>query len=283
MTALRARAALVLSIAALLAAGGAGAAPEAELWERWTAHDPASTGTIDHSAWDGVLERFIAPGPDGVDRFAYAAAARDRAALDGYVDSLARTPVSRYARPEQKAYWINLYNALTVRTVLDHYPVESIRDIDISPGLFSDGPWGAKLVEVEGEALSLDDIEHRILRPVWRDARVHYAVNCASIGCPQLAAAAWTGAALDAQLEAAARAYVNHPRGVSVTADGRLRLSKIYDWFAEDFGGRDGLAAHLRLFAAPELAAALAGAPRIAGYDYDWALNDAPAPPEDGR
>ena len=280
MTTLRA---LALSAAAMLAAGGAGAAPDAELWERWTAHDPASTETIDHSAWDGVLERFVVPGPDGVNRFAYASAANGRAALDGYVDSLARTPVRRFSRPEQKAYWINLYNALTVQTVLNHYPVDDIRDIDISPGLFSNGPWGAKLVEVEGEALSLDDIEHRILRPIWRDARIHYAVNCASIGCPQLAAAAWTGAAAEAQLEAAARAYVNHPRGVSVTANGRLRLSKIYDWFAEDFGGRDGLAAHLLRFAAPELAAALAAAPRIAGYDYDWALNDVPAPPEDGR
>ena len=283
MTALRARLPVAFCAAAMPVAAGAGAAPEAELWERWTAHDPASTETIDHSAWDGILERFVAPGPDGVARFAYAAAARDRAALDAYVDSLARTPVSRYARPEQMAYWINLYNALTVQVVLDRYPVESIRDIDISPGLFSDGPWGAKLAEAEGEALSLDDIEHRILRPVWRDARVHYAVNCASIGCPQLAVAAWTGAALEAQLEAAARAYVNHPRGVSVTENGRLRLSKIYDWFAEDFGGRDGLAAHLLRFAAPELAAVLAGAPRIAGYEYDWALNDAPAPPEDGR
>ena len=283
MTALRARLPVAFCAAAMPVAAGAGAAPEAELWERWTAHDPASTETIDHSAWDGILERFVAPGPDGVARFAYAAAARDRAALDAYVDSLARTPVSRYARPEQMAYWINLYNALTVQVVLDRYPVESIRDIDISPGLFSDGPWGAKLVEAEGEALSLDDIEHRILRPVWRDARVHYAVNCASIGCPQLTVAAWTGAALEAQLEAAARAYVNHPRGVSVTENGRLRLSKIYDWFAEDFGGRDGLAAHLLRFAAPELAAVLAGAPRIAGYEYDWALNDAPAPPEDGR
>ena len=274
-----ARGAAFLAAAAVLAAAPADAAPDADLWARWTAHDPAARTVVNHAPWDRLLARFVEPGPDGVDRFAYARVApADRAALDRYIESLAARPVSRLARPEQKAFWIDLYNALTVQVVLDHYPVDSIRDIDISPGFFSDGPWGAALVSIEGDAVSLDDIEHRILRPIWRDPRLHYALNCASIGCPQIAAEAYTGAAVEAQLDRAARAFVNHPRAVEPAARG-LRLSKIYDWYDEDFGGtRESLIAHLARFAAPDLAAALARAPRIAGYRYDWALNDSDSP-----
>lgn len=122
--------------------------------------------------------------------------------------------------------------------------------------------------------MSLDDIEHGVMRPTFRDPRVHYAVNCASVGCPNLRPRAWRAASLEADLDDAARAFVNHPRGVSVLADGRLRVSSIYQWFREDFGGNEaGVIAHLRQHAAPPLAAQLAQAGSIAGHDYDWALN----------
>jgi hypothetical protein len=260
----------------LLLAAPAAAAPNAEPWPRWEAHDPAATAEIDHRAWHDFLQAHVVAGTDGINRIPYGRIPRkDKEALDAYVARLAATPISRFARPEQAAYWINLYNALTVKVVLDHYPVASIRDIRISPGLFSVGPWGKKLVAVEGESLSLDDIEHRVLRPVWRDARLHYAVNCASLGCPNLAREAYTRANLEALLEAGARAYVNHPRGARHDA-GRLTASSIYVWFQEDFGGSDaGVIAHLRRYAAPPLAAVLADATRISGHGYDWALNDA--------
>ena len=173
------------------------------------------------------------------------------------------------------AYWINLYNALTVDTVLNHYPVGSIRDISISPGLFNRGPWDRKLVTVEGQALSLNDIEHRILRPIWHDPRIHYAVNCASLGCPNLANTAYDGSHLDAMLDAAARAYVNNPRGAAVH-DGKLTVSSIYRWYEADFGSTDaGVIAHLKRYAEPPLAAALNGISAIADDHYDWRLNDA--------
>ncbi len=172
------------------------------------------------------------------------------------------------------AYWINLYNALTVRVVLDHYPVASILDIDISPGLFSNGPWGKKLIVVEGENLSLNDIEHRILRPIWKDARIHYVVNCASIGCPNLALRAYAAERLEEMLGAAARGYVNHPRGVAFD-DGRVIGSKLYDWYKADFGSNDaGVIGHLRQFANPALLSRLASATRIDNHRYNWALND---------
>ena len=251
------------------------AAPKSKLWPRWSAHDPASTQTVDHREWTRLLQAYTRPSDDGVVRFDYAGlAASDRPALDGYIARLAGIPVSGLNRDEQLAYWINLYNALTVRVVLDHYPVSSILKISISPGLFAIGPWGKKLIPVEGEEISLDDIEHRILRPIWQDPRIHYAVNCASIGCPNLIDTAYTADRVDALLEANAIAYVNHPRGTELRG-GSLTASSIYDWFQEDFGGTEtGVLAHLRKYARPELARDLELIHEIDNYDYDWSLNE---------
>jgi hypothetical protein len=153
--------------------------------------------------------------------------------------------------------------------------VGSIRDIRLS-GLLTAGPWRKKVLKVEEIELSLDDIEHGILRPLWRDPRMHYAVNCASIGCPNLARTAYAGARLEQMLEAAARDYVNSPRGATV-ANGVATLSRIYSWYVDDFGGREaGMIEHLRLYASPALTLALAAVKRI-DYQYDWRLNDAAA------
>ena len=250
-------------------------APSARAWDRWAAHDAGSTRVVDHGAWTATLRALLRRAPDGSALVAYRAATPAiKAGLARYIGALAAEPVSRLSRAEQFAYWANLYNALTLRVVLDHYPVGSIRDIGISPGLFSSGPWDARLVEIEGQAITLNDIEHRILRPLWRDPRVHYAVNCASIGCPDLPAEAFAGATLDRQLDAAARAYVNHPRGVLVEPDG-LTVSSIYNWFAGDFGGTDMVTAHLSHYAAPGLAGTIRQGAGIRGYRYDWRLNDA--------
>jgi hypothetical protein len=182
-------------------------------------------------------------------------------------------PISSHNRAEQEAYWINLYNAATVDLILSRYPVASIRDINISPGLFSRGPWGAKLLAIEGEKVSLDDIEHRILRPIWKDNRIHYAVNCASLGCPNLQPPAYTAANMESLLERGAKEYVNHPRGVAIK-DGKLRVSSIYVWFKEDFGGSpEGLMEHWRKYADAALAKRLQTYSGGLEHDYDWNLN----------
>lgn len=255
------------------------AAPKARLWERWLAHREESTLRVNHAAWGEFLDKYVLESADGVNRVSYGSVApEDKRKLEGYIASLAAVPVSRLGRSEQLAYWINLYNALTVKVVLDHYPMKSILDIRISPGWFSKGPWGKKLVTVEGEALSLDDIEHRILRPIWRDPRVHYAVNCASVGCPNLARLPYTAETVEGMLDRNAREYVNHPRGVSVAEKG-LVVSSIYEWFKEDFGGTDrAVIQHLKKYASPSLAKALAKAARIDDDRYDWRLNDASLP-----
>ncbi len=254
------------------------AGPKAELWRRWTAHDASATARIGHRQWRRFLLAYLVAGEDGIARVRYGAVSEiDRRNLDNYVMSLAALPVAAHNRDEQLAYWINLYNALTMAVVLEHYPVKSIMDISISPDLFSFGPWGKKLIAIDGEELSLDDIEHRILRPVWRDPRIHYALNRAALGCPNLRRSPFTGANVEALLTIAAKQYINHPRGVDIR-NGELHVSSLYDWYAEDFGGSDAaIIEHLRGFAKPRLAAALQGIDEVTGTDYDWSLNDAAA------
>ncbi len=256
-------------------------APKAELWARWQKHDPMSTQKIDHGAWQRFLKQFVvAPHPSGIHRVRYhAVTPADHRSLKDYLKSMQSLPIATYNRTEQKAYWINLYNAATVDLILSRYPVASIRDINISPGLFQRGPWGAKLVTVEGEKLSLDDIEHRILRPIWKDKRIHYAVNCASLGCPNLQPDAYTGENTEALLERGAREFVNHPRGVSVKK-GRLQVSSIYVWFQEDFGGNPAdLMEHWLEYAEAPLAEALRQYSGGLSHDYDWRLNGAEVRP----
>ncbi len=257
---------------------GATQVPAADAWTRWNAFEESSTVTIDHSDWQDLLDAYLVPGQDGeankVDYASLAANQDDRDKLELYITSLEAVEVDALNKNEQFAFWANLYNATTVRVILDHYPVSSIRKISISPGFFSTGPWGAKLVTVDGERLTLDDIEHRILRPIWKDPRVHYAVNCASIGCPNLPTKPFTGKTLEADLEAAARAYINSPRGASFRGSA-LRVSKIYDWYSEDFGkGTADLISHLKSYAEGDLAEKLENTTRVQGYDYDWSLND---------
>lgn len=271
--------ALLIYFALLPGAAGAGTferlfAPKSELWERWTRHDAANRRQIDHAEWNRFIGAYTERSDDGIRRLAYGSVTEaDKAMLTDYIQRLGSVQISSYSRAEQFAYWVNLYNALTVRVVLEHYPVATIRDIDISPGLFADGPWGKVLITIEGAPVSLDAIEHRILRPIWQDSRIHYAVNCASIGCPDLQPEAFTADNTGQLLEQGARDYVNHLRGVRVDEQG-VTLSSIYNWFAADFDADGGVLAHVRRYADVALRARLEGVQRINGFDYDWSLND---------
>ncbi len=256
-------------------------APSADLWPRWQAHDETNPATIDYADWGDFLSRHLQTTPSGVNVIDYGAVTQeDRAALAALIARLEAVPISTYSREEQLAYWINLYNAATVQVVLDHYPVETIRDIDISGGLFSDGPWDAELLTVEGETLTLNDIEHRILRPIWMDPRIHYAVNCASIGCPNLRPEPFRGETVEAVLDQAARDYLSDPRGLKIDMD-RIIVSKIYDWFFEDFSKQDmRLLDHLTLYVDPALVDQVNRIGEVHGTHYDWQLNSPKYLPE---
>ena len=249
------------------------AAPAARLWDKWAAHDSSSTQTVDHSTWDAFLAAHVQRADDGINRIAYGSvSAAQKQAVADYVAALEAVVVSGLSRPEQLAYWINLYNALTVKVVLDNYPVSSIREI--KSGFFSSGPWRKKRVQVQAEKLALDDIEHRILRPIWRDPRIHYAVNCASLGCPNLQPRAFTAGTAERMLEAAAAEFINHERAVAFKG-GELVVSSIYEWFKEDFGANDkAVIEHLSRYADVMLARKLAASTRIDDDHYEWQLND---------
>jgi hypothetical protein len=243
----------------------------AALADRFSA--TGSAKAPDHSAWTKLLASHLRQRPDGVMGVAYGRwKAEGREPLAAYLAMLQQVEVTALSRRDQFAFWANLYNARTIALVLERFPLASIKEINLGGSLFGSGPWRAKLMRVEGVDLSLDDVEHEILRKLWRDPRVHYALNCASIGCPDLPREAFSGVALEAMLERGARAYVNHPRGVRVEG-GMVTASRIYSWFAADFGNEAALLAHWRRYAIGQQAEALAQARRIAGYDYDWRLN----------
>ncbi|MCJ8168557.1 DUF547 domain-containing protein [Atopomonas sediminilitoris] len=250
-------------------AWGAQAAPASEPWPMWQASQEQASLRVDHSLWQDVLNRYLDDQhASGINRFAYGQVhPQDVRQLDAYIRALTAIDPRQLSRAEQKAYWINLYNAVTVQLMLKAWPVSSIRKLGAWYAL---GPWDDEVVVVAGQGLTLNDIEHRILRPIWQDARIHYAVNCASLGCPNLASQAFTAENTERLLEQAAREFINHPRGVQ-WQQGRWQLSSIYDWYSVDF---PDLAAHLAQYADASLQALLKQHPLSdVRYDYEWAVN----------
>lgn len=206
----------------------------------------------------------------------YAGIKADMARLDATLALMAAENPEALSRPDRIALYINAYNLWTIRLIMDHWPkITSIKEA----GGFLASPWKRSFVRLGGRTLSLDDIEHGILRRQYPDPRLHFVLNCASKSCPPLLSVPYRGEVLEAMLEERTRACLNDPAGARVEG-GRLRLIRIFDWYAEDFGGRDGQWGFVRRFAGPALGAALdALADRRPVYDdYDWSLNDAPGP-----
>ncbi|OYV02480.1 MAG: DUF547 domain-containing protein [Burkholderiales bacterium PBB5] len=242
-----------------------------------------------HAAWTALLRKHVRLVRGGqATQVAYAGFKADRAALKAYLDSLSAVMPATFggwAKAERQAFLTNAYNAFTVELILTRYPdLKSIKDL----GQLLSSPWNPKWIALLGDKVSLDDIEHAMLRKrgVYDDPRVHFAVNCASIGCPALREEAFVASRLDAQMdEQTLRFMSDRTRNRYNAQRGRLELSKIFDWYGEDFRlGHRGIAS-LPAFAArnaDQLADALADRERIraasidiAFSDYDWALNDA--------
>ncbi|MBI1262028.1 MAG: DUF547 domain-containing protein [Rhizobiales bacterium] len=234
---------------------------------------------VDHSPWGHLLARYRRPAtadsPARVDYATFHAHPADRALLKSYIAHCAAQNIDSLETAAQFALWVNLYNALTIRLVLAHYPVTSIREIEGPPVKGVPGPWEIPLIRIGERELSLNDIEHRILRAQFRDPRVHFALNCASGSCPVIPPEPLTAEKLDAMLDEAARAFINSPDGLTFE-DGTLTASRIFDWYRNDFGDSDAARREiLKTYAEPALARALDETVSMSFRDYDWSLNAA--------
>jgi hypothetical protein len=224
-----------------------------------------------HADLTRLLGTYVIAEKGAVNRVDYAALKankKDMAALKAYIASFEDMDMDALSSDEALAAWSNLYNAVTVQHILNRYPLDSIKD-----GYVFSGPWKKVKTNAGGRVISLHDIEHEVLRKM-DDPRIHYAINCASFSCPDLQPKAWVAETLDKDLDAAARDYINDPRGVTVTDRG-LVVSSIYDWFEDDFGGSKATVLdHIETYAGKSLKAALEDNRKIRKYDYDWDLND---------
>jgi len=229
-----------------------------------------------HAAWTAIVGRAVRDG-----RVDYAGLARDPGALVAYLATLSGTCQRDYdgwTRDQRLAFWLNAYNAFTVKLVVDHYPIASIRKIGWLPGAAFRQAF-IPMPGLEGRTISLDDIEHGTIRPEFHEARVHFALVCAARSCPPLRGEAYRAADLDRQLDDQGRTFLRDPaKNRFDAARKRLLLSPIFKWFREDF---EAAAGSLPAFVARYLDTPGVSAPDVTVefLDYDWALNDrAPVP-----
>lgn len=236
----------------------------------WTLSLAHAADPVDHAPWQAVLDQHLAH-----DRVSYAALGGT--ALDPYLEQLATADLTGHTDAEVMAFWINAYNALTVDLVAENAGIATIMSLDEGK------VWDTRTFTVAGQTLSLNGIEHTVLRPMG-DPRVHAALNCASVGCPPLSPTAFTGADLYDQMDAAAHKWVA-TNAVTITPRG-VQLNSIFDWYGDDFVGKtpgeipgvDGKQEAALLFVAtyatPDIAAILrAGGYQVGWQKYDWALN----------
>ena len=208
-----------------------------------------------HAAWTELLGRHVSP----TGRVDYDGMRGDMASLDAYLTALAgEVPGPQWDPKEALAYWINAYNAFTVKLILDHWPVKSIREID--------EPWDTKFITLAGDRYSLNEIENDIIRPQFEEPRIHFALVCAAVSCPPLAREAYVADRLDSQLEQRTRSFINNET-FNVTQEEVVRISPLFDWYATDFGD---VTAFLNRYLQPDIP------PKKDLYylDYDWSLND---------
>lgn len=236
----------------------------------------SSAIVVDHSQWQNILDDYLViDDPIGINLFDYSGFVDDGSTeLDEYIANVSRMDPAVLSKSEQMAYWINLYNALTVQVIVKNYPISSIKDI----GRFGAGPWDDVATVIQGFELSLNDIEHEILRPIWDDFRVHFAVNCASIGCPNLLPEAFAAENTSELLDRGAREYLGHPRGLQFIGE-KLVLSSIFDWYQTDFASNEEqLLIVLSQFLTPDQAEKVSSYRGDVGYHYDWQLNQESSP-----
>ena len=244
----------------------------------WNKSDETNLTRLTHYPWTNFLKKYVTTdGELQKNTLNYQAVTNeDKKHLTDYIKSLSIIDPRTLNKREQFAYWVNLYNSLTVKLIIDHYPVESIKDIKAHG--FSFGPWDKNVITIAGEPFSLNDIQHKILRPIWKDSLVHYALSCAALSCPQVRKMAYNSRNSDWMLQTSARRYVNNNADVYFAEDG-LHLSAMYQWYGDDFS-RDqnngkGFMSHIIYFAEEPLRQRLRDYRGLVHFDFDWSLNKA--------
>lgn len=218
---------------------------------------PESGQPPSHETWDQLLRQYVS----ATGKVNYAGLKKDKAKLEAYLDLLQKNPPqNEWPKGEKMAFWINAYNAFTVKLIVDHYPVSSIMKLD------GGKPWDVKRMNAGGKSYSLNNIENDILRPQFKDARIHFAVNCAAKSCPPLLNRAWTAANLEADFEKQAKAFINNANFNKISSK-EVELSKIFEWYAGDFGD---LIAYLNKYASTKINANA----KVKYREYDWGLNE---------
>ena len=217
----------------------------------------ASAQTIDHSKWTEILQAYVVE--NGYVN--YKGLQKNQKSLQNYLNYLAEnTPQENWSKTEKMTYWINAYNAYTIQLILDNYPTESIKDIN--------DPWGQTFFEIGGKKMSLNTIEHEILRPMG-DPRIHFAIVCASKSCPKLLNCAYESNTLTDQLDQAAREFINDPSKNSIT-ESKITISKIFKWFKSDFPKGDAFISYLNKYSTISISSDT----KINYKTYNWSLNE---------
>jgi len=225
----------------------------------------SADNSVDNTIYGKLLTKYVKDGE--VD---YQGLKSEEKLLDRYLKVLEDTDSRELSRNGRFAFYVNAYNAWTIKLILTGYPeVKSIKDL----GSLFKSPWKKEICKIDREVLSLDDIEHRIIRPTFKDPRVHFAVNCASRGCPKLKSEPYTGATMDRDLDMAAEKFINDSQKNYLQGE-TLYISSLFKWFSEDFG--NDIVGFVSKYASGKLKeelAARAGKIKIKYLDYDWSLN----------
>jgi len=214
------------------------------------------------STYDALLKKHVS----STGQVNYAGFKKDEAQLDKYLTYLSETsPANSWSADKKKAFWINAYNAYTIKLILDNPQVKSIKSINES----GDGPWKKEFAKVGGNMYTLDHIEHTILRPTFNDPRIHVGVNCASISCPKLANYAFTEANINGRLESLMRTFINDDSRNKI-ARNKVEISEIFNWFKDDFTNNGSVIDYLNRYADVEINQDAS----ISYLNYNWQLND---------
>ncbi|GAB5524442.1 MAG: hypothetical protein Roseis2KO_23140 [Roseivirga sp.] len=220
----------------------------------------------DHSAWTKLLSKYVED--NGLVN--YQGFINDKAALESYLETLSsNAPGDTWTENEKLAYWINAYNAFTVKLIVDNYPLKSIKDLNPTLSVPTVNTiWSKEWFQIGGQDFSLDRIEHKILRKDFEEPRIHFAVNCASISCPVLRPEAYTADKVDRQLDEQARIFLNDPTRNSIT-ENRIEVSKIFSWFGGDFKKGQSLLEFIDQYTKVDID----DKAKVRFMKYDWNLN----------